>query len=574
MRTASGALAALTLLAPLATTRPALAQTPSNDFRSYAVIAGSQIKLGSGALVLGGNAAVTNADGTLMVGKGASCPVLGDAVGDRAKLLNGANVGRLFSNEPLLKDGSSINSGGPFPVTLPITFPNLPAFPSAVAGTQAVEVAAGDTVVLGPGLYGSVSVGVNATLVLRGLSAGSGVGRYGVASVKIGTHASLLADNPVILNVAGRFSAGGSSTVAPSQNQLLAPGDFQINVAGPAAKVGGAATVSAYLRVPTGKIGVSPGGELDGRAIATRVAIGKHAQVIRGGVCGDGTLSVGEQCDVSAANGDAACPGKCVAGDPQGLGNIANGSPGQCRCSCTTDAQCSDGNQCNGTEKCQNNICVPGDPPNCDDNNPCTTDCDPSKGCLSPGEPRPDGSGCSDNNLCTAGDECQSGQCVSGQARDCDDKNSCTTDSCDPTLGCQHVALPTGSSCEDGSLCTTGDSCIRGVCVGGPPPNCDDSNPCTASTCVPDKGCVPANVANGTPCPSPSNPCSAKDTCVQGACTSGVATLCSDSNPCTADGCNVVGTPTQPSAVCTHGTLPNFTSCGPNGAVCFNGVCQ
>ena len=240
--------------------------------------------------------------------------------------------------------------------------------------------------------------------------------------------------------------------------------------------------------MPTGKIGVSPGGELDGRAIATRVAIGKHAQVIRGGVCGDGTLSVGEQCDVSAANGDAACPGKCVAGDPQGLGNIANGGPGQCRCSCTTDAECSDGNKCNGAEKCQNNICVPGDPPNCDDNNPCTTDCDPSIGCLSPGEPRPDGSGCSDNNLCTAGDECQNGQCVSGQARDCDDKNSCTTDSCDPTLGCQHVALPTGASCEDGSLCTTGDSCIRGVCVGGPPPNCDDSNPCTASTCVPRQG--------------------------------------------------------------------------------------
>jgi hypothetical protein len=104
-------MAALALIAPLATPGPGLAQTPSTDFRTYAVIAGSQIKLGSGALVLGGNAAATDVDGILMVGKGASCPVLGDAVGDRAKLLNGANVGRLFSNEPILKDGSSIDSG-------------------------------------------------------------------------------------------------------------------------------------------------------------------------------------------------------------------------------------------------------------------------------------------------------------------------------------------------------------------------------------------------------------------------------------------------------------------------------
>src|SRR5262249_59675597 len=145
MRTAHGALTALALIAPLATPGPGLGQTPSTDFRTYAVIASSQIKLGSGALVLGGNAAATDVDGILMVGTGASCPVLGDAVGDRAKLLNGTNVGRLFSNEPVLKDGSSINSGSPFQVALPITFPNLSAFPTAVAGTQAVVVAPGET---------------------------------------------------------------------------------------------------------------------------------------------------------------------------------------------------------------------------------------------------------------------------------------------------------------------------------------------------------------------------------------------------------------------------------------------
>src|SRR5262249_446289 len=66
MRTAHGALAALALIAPLATPGPGLAQTPSTDFRTYAVIAGSQIKLGSGALVLGGNAAATDDDSHMM----------------------------------------------------------------------------------------------------------------------------------------------------------------------------------------------------------------------------------------------------------------------------------------------------------------------------------------------------------------------------------------------------------------------------------------------------------------------------------------------------------------------------
>src|SRR5262245_22300031 len=87
MRTASGAFLALALVAPLTTAGLAGAQTPASDFRTYVVIAESQIKLGSGGLILGGNAAVTNAGGILMVGRGASCPVTADAVGDHAKLM-------------------------------------------------------------------------------------------------------------------------------------------------------------------------------------------------------------------------------------------------------------------------------------------------------------------------------------------------------------------------------------------------------------------------------------------------------------------------------------------------------
>jgi hypothetical protein len=46
---------------------------------------------------------------------------------------------------------------------------------------------------------------------------------------------------------------------------------------------------------------------------------------------------------------------------------------------CTSDAECSDGLYCNGTETCVNHVCQPGTPPNCNDSNPCTVDsCDES----------------------------------------------------------------------------------------------------------------------------------------------------------------------------------------------------
>ena len=79
--------------------------------------------------------------------------------------------------------------------------------------------------------------------------------------------------------------------------------------------------------------------------------------------CGDGFVDtvLGEMCD------DA----NDVAGD---------GCETTCERSCTPQADtCNDGNPCNGVESCGSAFfCVAGTPPNCNDNNACTTDtCDP-----------------------------------------------------------------------------------------------------------------------------------------------------------------------------------------------------
>ncbi len=102
--------------------------------------------------------------------------------------------------------------------------------------------------------------------------------------------------------------------------------------------------------------------------------------------------------------------------------------------------------------------CSPGTPLTCNDNNACTTDtCDPAIGCVfTPNPP-------------------------------CNDNNACTTDTCDPAIGCVFTPNP---PCNDNNACTT-DTCDPAIgCVYTPNPPCNDNNPCTDDTCDPAIGCV------------------------------------------------------------------------------------
>ena len=75
-----------------------------------------------------------------------------------------------------------------------------------------------------------------------------------------------------------------------------------------------------------------------------------------------------------------------------------------------------------------------------------------------------DGAPCDDGNPCTAEDYCSGLVCVGGPPPSCDDGNVCTDDSCQPDSGCVHIfnQVP----CDDGSSCSTGDSCSGGICIG------------------------------------------------------------------------------------------------------------
>ena len=96
---------------------------------------------------------------------------------------------------------------------------------------------------------------------------------------------------------------------------------------------------------------------------------------------------------------------------------------------------------------------------NCDDANPCTDDtCDPAVGCVHTNNTSP----CNDGQLCTVGDTCSGGACV-GTPVVCDDQNVCTDDTCNPATGLCVFANNT-NTCDDGNACTSGDTCGATTC--------------------------------------------------------------------------------------------------------------
>ncbi len=152
----------------------------------------------------------------------------------------------------------------------------------------------------------------------------------------------------------------------------------------------------------------------------------------------------------------------------------------------------------------------------------------------------------------------------------CDDKNPCTLDTCDGTAqACSHVNTP-GSCDADGNACTVGDTCVDGKCTVGVAKVCDDNNPCTANACDPIAGCTKSN-DDGLPC-SDGSGCTVGDVCQGGGCVSGAAKVCPQGDACTSWSCDGV------SGQCKQVAKPDGTGCSDGTACtssdsCSSGTC-
>jgi hypothetical protein len=278
--------------------------------------------------------------------------------------------------------------------------------------------------------------------------------------------------------------------------------------------------------------------------------------------CDDGNV-----CTTSDVCAKGLCSGKPVPCDD---GNVCTldkcEHPGGC-VHLPASGACDDGSLCTVSDQCVGGECT-GTAANCDDKNICTQDeCEPKAGCVHYGNNAP----CNDSDLCTVDDFCQGGKCQPGQPANCDDAKPCTSDACVPATGCTHdFAALDGTACDDGKPCTTGEACAGGTCKGGMPVSCDDDNPCTTDYCDQAAGCVHKELSN-VACDD-KNACTIGDKCAGGKCT-GQAQDCSDQDPCTKDlcnpttGCSHTPVANDPPLPCNDGDLCTLTD------LCVNGKC-
>jgi len=247
----------------------------------------------------------------------------------------------------------------------------------------------------------------------------------------------------------------------------------------------------------------------------------------------DGGCSDGNPCTLN----DYCVAGACVAGalvdcdDGNPCTDDSCGDEGLCIHS-ANQAECDDGDKCTTGDHCGGSLCLTTGTLDCDDDEICTTDyCDPELGCMSEVNSVP----CDDEDVCTYGEHCNLGECVPAGELTCEDNNPCTDDSCDPQAGCQFV--PNDGDCSDNNACTDGDYCEGGGCQPGPLIYCDEANPCTDDSCDVGTGCI--HVPNVKQCDD-GNECTVGEMCANGVCTGGEEPACDDGNLCTDDSCDAL----------------------------------
>ncbi|MBD89247.1 MAG: hypothetical protein CL940_02785 [Deltaproteobacteria bacterium] len=298
------------------------------------------------------------------------------------------------------------------------------------------------------------------------------------------------------------------------------------------------------------------------------------------GLCDDGS---------ACTEGDACVAGTCIPGP---IDACDDDNPctddacvaGACSSVVLDGAGCDDGDACTDGDLCAEDVCVPGSPVICEDDNICTANaCDAAAGCTTT---ILQGESCEDDNACSTESQCNAAaQCVTTEELVCDDDNSCTENNCSSATGCFFTA--TLNSCDDGDVCTSQDTCqADGSCVGALQ-DCDDDNACTTDTCDTEAGCLhedtTAECDLGNPCMvygcstltgcteqahtdacDDDDVCTGSDLCVEGACV-GTAIPCDDDDPCTADSCD-------PTDGCQH--VAQDTPCDDGDACTENEACE
>ncbi len=234
---------------------------------------------------------------------------------------------------------------------------------------------------------------------------------------------------------------------------------------------------------------------------------------------------------------------------------------------------CNDGSACTQTDTCLGGTCTGGNPVVCGALDQCHVagTCNAATGaCSNPN--KANGAGCDDGNACTMGDSCQAGTCSGGSPVVCTAADAChVVGVCNAASGvCSNPPAPTGTSCSDGNLCTTNDLCDgAGACSVSTPVSCPATDQChNPGSCNAANGlCSNPPKLDGSVC-NDGSACTTSDTCQAGVCTGGSGTVCQP-----VDQCHSAGVCNGASGSCSNPALPLGTTCDDGDPCTFNDQC-
>ncbi len=195
----------------------------------------------------------------------------------------------------------------------------------------------------------------------------------------------------------------------------------------------------------------------------------------------------------------------------------------------------------------------------------------------------PDSTSCNDGNACTSGESCHSGVCTAGSTVTCTALDQChAVGVCNVTTGiCSNPNKGDGTTCNDSSFCTSGETCRSGVCAAATTVTCTALDQChNIGICNATTGiCTNPNKSDGSAC-NDQRSCTSGETCKAGVCTPPtISCACAADSDCPSpDPCHLAGICDRPTGSCNYPNKPNGTACNDNslctsGETCRAGVC-
>jgi hypothetical protein len=190
------------------------------------------------------------------------------------------------------------------------------------------------------------------------------------------------------------------------------------------------------------------------------------------------------------------------------------------------------------------------------------------------GAPNSDNVPCNDGSLCTTGDKCLGGLCV-GTPTTCAALDQChDVGSCVPSTGiCSNPLKADGSTCVDGNGCTQTDTCVAGTCTGASPVVCSAQDQChVVGTCAPSTGlCSNPAKADGASCDADASLCTPADSCQLGVCQPDTAHAVVCPAPAA---CHTLGVCVASTGHCTNPVAAAGSSCSDSNACTDPDTCD